>query len=87
LDADEIKNFLMASDLSLYNEQFLTVNKHIDTIFFEKSINMFQDLNNLYFIFYEKTKEVKNSELNSITKKIYLGIYANKKTIKKQYKA
>ena len=87
LDADEIKNFLMASDLSLYNEQFLTVNKHIDTIFFEKSINMFQDLNNLYFIFYEKTKEVKNRELNSITKKIYLGIYANKKTIKKQYKA
>ena len=87
LDSDDIKNFLLSPDCSFYNEQFLTVNKHIDTIFFEKTINMFQDLNNLYFIFYEKSQELKRSDFNSITKKIYLGIYANKKTIKKQYKA
>ena len=86
LDSDNIKNFLSASDLSSYNEAFLTINKHIDTIFFEKTINMFQDLNNLYFIFYEKTNDVKKRDLNSVTKKIYLGIIANKKTIKKQYK-
>jgi hypothetical protein len=73
---------------------FLTINKHIDTIFFEKTITMFQDLNNVYFIFYEKTKDNKNRDLNSITKKIYLDIISNKtnnkkykKTIKKQYKA
>jgi hypothetical protein len=55
---------------------------------------MFQDLNNVYFIFYEKTKDNKNCDLNSITKKIYLDIISNnknnkryKKTIKKQYKA
>ena len=94
LEADDIKNFLLTPDLSLYNERFLTINKHIDTIFFEKTITMFQDLNNVYFIFYEKTKNNKNSDLNSITKKIYLGIISNnknnkryKKTIKKQYKA
>jgi hypothetical protein len=73
---------------------FLTINKHIDTIFFEKTITMFQDLNNVYFIFYEKTKNNKNCDLHSITKKIYLDIISNnkdnkryKKTIKKQYKA
>jgi hypothetical protein len=59
---------------------------------------MFQDLNNVYFIFYEKTKNNKNCDVNSITKKIYLDIISNnkdnkrdnkryKKTIKKQYKA
>ena len=54
LDADDIKNFLLTPDLSSYNEKFLTINKHIDTIFFEKTITMFQDLNNVYFMFYEK---------------------------------
>jgi hypothetical protein len=94
LEADDIKNFLLTPDLSLYNERFLTINKHIDTIFFEKTITMFQDLNNVYFIFYEKTKNNKNCDVNSITKKIYLDMVSNKKdnkrykkTIKKQYKA
>ena len=86
LDSDDIKNFLSASDLSHYNELFLTINKHIDTIFFEKTINMFQDLNNLYFIFYEKNNDAKKRDLNNATKRIYLGILTNKKTIKKQYK-
>jgi hypothetical protein len=95
LDSDDIKNFLLTPDLSSYNERFLTINKHIDSIFFEKTITMFQDLNNVYFIFYEKTKDGINRDLNSITKKIYFDIIsnkkpnkkANKKTIKKQYKA
>ncbi len=99
LDAEDIKNFLLTTDLSTYNQKFLTVNKHIDTIFFEKTITMFQDLNNIYFIFYEKTDDLKHRDLNSVTKKIYLGIISNtqssmntckkskKKTIKKQYKA
>ena len=86
LDSDDIKNFLTASDLSHYNELFLTINKHIDTIFFEKTINKFQDLNNLYFIFYEKNDDAKKRDLNNATKRIYLGILTNKKTIKKQYK-
>ena len=93
LESDDIKNFLLTPDLSSYNEKFLTINKHIDNIFFEKTITMFQDLNNIYFIFYEKTKDNKNRDLNSITRKIYMDIISNKKdnkkykkTIKKQYK-
>lgn len=92
LESDDIKKFLLATDLSSYNSMFLSINKHIDTIVFEKTINMFQDLNNLYFIFYEKTDDLKNRDLNNVTKRIYLGIISNtkpktnKKTIKKQYK-
>ena len=47
---------------------------------------MFQDINNLYFIFYEKNDDAKKRDLNNVTKRIYLGILTNKKTIKKQYK-
>ena len=64
---------------------YLLINTLI-LFFFEKTINMFQDLNNLYFIFYEKNNDMKKRDLNSVTKRIYLGIITNKKTIKKQYK-
>jgi hypothetical protein len=94
---DDIKHFLSTTDLSQYNKMFLTINRHIDTIFFEKTINMFQDLNNLYFIFYEKNNDLKKCDLNNVTKRIYLNIISNtkpnnpnksnKKTIRKQYKA
>jgi hypothetical protein len=91
LETDEIKHFLSTSDLSEYNKMFLTINRHIETIFFEKTINMFQDLNNLYFIFYEKNDELKRGDLNNVTKRIYLNIISNtkphkhnRKTIRKQ---
>jgi hypothetical protein len=86
LDADDIKHFLSSDDFSSYNQQFLTVNKHIDTIFFEKTINMFQDLNNIYFIFHEKTDDVKKRDLNSVTKKIYLGLISSTKENKKTHR-
>jgi len=45
---------------------------------------MFQDLNNIYFIFYEKPKPLAQSgNSNDITKKIYLTPSYKKKTIKK----
>jgi hypothetical protein len=86
LEPDDIKKFLLSDDTSLYNDKFLIVNKHIDTIVFEKTINMFQDLNNLFIIFNEKIKENNSSNENAITKKIHLYTNANKKTLKKQYK-
>jgi hypothetical protein len=82
LDTDDVKNFL----LSKKERNYLTIIKNIDSISFEKTISMFQDLNNLYFIFYEKNNDVKKRDVNSVTKRIYLGIITNKKTIKKQYK-
>jgi len=68
---------------------FIFVVKNIDDIKFEKTINTFQDLNDLIFIFYEKDSS--NSKTNhNITKKIYLKRHHtfshNKKTIRKQYK-
>jgi hypothetical protein len=83
LDADEIKKFLLYS-----NEErtYLNVVKNIDSISFEKSISMFQDLNDLIFVFYEKSTELKKIDPNNVTKKIYLRSNINKKTIKKRYK-
>ena len=81
LEPDEIKDFLKNSGHNGNNcnngnngndnnyDNFLHTIKNIDSIQFEKSINMFHDLNDLFFIFYEKT--VSNN--NNVTKKIYLN--------------
>ena len=83
LDADDITGFLKNKN----NDIFLTVVKNIDAITFDKTINMLQDLNDLIFIFYEKSTELKKPNPNSITKKLHLiNSNTKKKTIKKQYK-
>lgn len=86
LDVDEINGFLTSTDISVYNEKFLTPINHIDSITFENSINMFHDLNDLILIFYEKSNELKTFNSLNATKKIYLKSNTNKKTIRKQYK-
>ena len=68
LEPTEIKNFLKNDNISDYNDIFLKPIKNIDAINFEKSINMFHDLNDIIFVFYEKTA----SNTNNVTKKIYL---------------
>ena len=83
LDADEVKKFLMFSD---EERNYLNNVKNIDTIPFDKTINMFQDLNDLILIFYEKSQELKVIDHNNITKKIYTHSNNNKRTIKKRYK-
>jgi competence protein ComGF len=83
LDADEVKNFLIFSN---EERNYLNIVKHIDTIPFDKTISMFQDLNDLILIFYEKSKEKKVSDPNNITKKKYLRSNSNKKTIRNRYK-
>lgn len=62
---------------------------HIDEIHFEKSITMFQDLTDIYCIFFEKSNELLNKKSHNSTKKIYLKKSINtkhKNTIRKQYK-
>jgi hypothetical protein len=82
LEPDDIKVYLNNG-----SDEYLSVIKNIDTIVFNKSINMFHDLNDLILIFYEKSLELKNPNSNNITKKIYLrSLSSNKKTIKKRYK-
>jgi hypothetical protein len=81
LEPEEVKLYLTNRE----NKDYLSVIKNIDTIVFEKCINMFHDLNDLIVIFYEKSKDISNT--NNSTKKIYLrSLSSNKKTIKKRYK-
>jgi len=83
LEPDEIKNYLLSGE----NKEYLSVIKNIDTVTYEKTINMFQDLNDLILIFYEKSKELKRSDTNNSTRRIYLrSLNTNKKTIKNRYK-
>ena len=86
-----LKNFIYSNESNEYN--FLKPIHNIDAITFEKTINMFQDLNELVFVYYEKSKESgstgsEQNKLNSnnSTKKVYLSHGVNKKTIKNRYK-
>jgi len=83
LEPYEIKNFLLNSSEDTSN--YLSVIKNIDTIYFQKTINMFQDLNEIILIFYEKSQELKKVDHNTCTKRVYIGS-SKKKTIKKRYK-
>ncbi len=83
LEPDEIKFYLNNTS----REEYLSVIKNIDSVVFNKSISMFHDLNDLILIFYEKSLELKKSDANNTTKKIYLrSLSSNKKTIRKRYK-
>jgi len=84
LEPYEIKNYLLDS---CNDTNYLNIIKNIDTIYFGKTITMFQDLNDLILIFYEKSEELKKVDPNTCTKRIYLNsLNGNKKTIKKRYK-
>jgi len=83
LEPDEIKEYLHDSS----NKNYLNIIKNIDTIYFDKTINMFQDLNDIILIFYEKSNELKDIDPNKCTKRIYFrSLSSKKKTIKKRYK-
>ena len=69
IDAMDIKDFLL---YPIEDNKYLTVIKNIDAVKFDKTISMFQDLNELLFLFYEKTTDPKEYNTNTCTKKIYL---------------
>jgi hypothetical protein len=83
LDSDDVKDYIYSSK---QERNFLSIVKNIDAISFDKTINMFQDLNDLIFLFYEKSTELKTYNPDKSTKKIYLREKIFKKTIKKRYK-
>jgi hypothetical protein len=82
LETDDVKKFLCSKEDD-YN--FLKVVKNIDAIPFEKTINMFQDLTDLVFIFYEKSTEPRKINPNTMTKRIHINSNA-KRTIRNRYK-
>lgn len=64
LEPEEILNFSNSQE----GYFFLTPIKNIDTIFFEKTISTFQDLNDLFFILTESPRKSHNN--NHLNKKI-----------------
>jgi hypothetical protein len=89
LNPEDVTTFLKTKEIDYYNSQFFTILKNVDSVDFEKTINMFQDLNTLFIIFYEKDKNIKDNNIivnsNNCTKKIYLrgSNPKNKKTLRR----
>ena len=80
IDNEDISYFLK-NNITDSSNIFLKPVQHIDSINFEKTINMFQDLNDLIFLFYEKNIDNKNDKINkNNTKKIFLKSNTNKKS-------
>ena len=80
LDVEDVHHFMNNNSTNKY-DHFLTNVKNIDSVIFEKTINMFQDLNELVFVFHEKT----NKSSVAVTKKVFIYSNHHKKTVRKQY--
>ena len=87
MEPDDIQKYIsFDTDVNAVETNYLSVIKNIDSVPFDKTISMMHDLNDLILVFYEKSNEPKEKNINSLTKKIYLRHTGSKKTIKKQYK-
>lgn len=79
LQPKDIQHFLTHSP-----DNYLNTVNHIDDVHFMPSISMFQDLNELYFIFIEKTNSNHSNDSthknNNVTKRIILRRSNKKKT-------
>jgi hypothetical protein len=77
LEPEHIQQFLSTTSENTYIQPITT----ISDISYDPSINIFQDLNSIYFIFHELKKKLNHSN----TKKIYLKTN-NRKTKKRNLK-
>ena len=88
LEPTEVRNFLLNNDCSDY----LSVVKDVDEIVWNRTISMFQDLNNLFIIFYENEKIKMQQQKTDATKtkRIYFNansyLNSHNKTLKKKLK-
>jgi hypothetical protein len=70
LEPEEIYNFINNKDHSSFNKRFFIQEKYLNDIIYKNTINIFQDLNSLFFIFNEKNPLVNNNNSkNNTTKK------------------
>jgi len=60
LEPTEIKEFTL-EEITLSNKRFIHSEKYLEDIHFKDSINMFQDLNALFFLFYEEKQSMHNT--------------------------
>jgi hypothetical protein len=81
LSPEEIHSFLKSGQKERQEKDYFSLVKHIDDIFFEKTIHMFQDLNHLLIVYYERKEE---DRAKNATKKVYFCQGKNhKKTVRK----
>ena len=76
LDPSEVGHFIKTPT----SPNYLSIVKNIDDIHFEKTINMFQDLNSIIILFYEKMHTIQKNAVQ--TKKIIIS-QPRKKTLRK----
>ena len=73
LEPDHIKNYINDDE---FNDDFLSKIDVLQDVYFKDTINLFHDLNCLYFIFCDKKSRENKTKL---TKKILLQLSNNKK--------
>ena len=69
INAEEINDYIL--DHGDYSPRFFTQEKYLNNIHFKDTINIFQDLNTLFFVFHEHKNKPKNKTKNK-TKKIIM---------------
>jgi hypothetical protein len=88
LEPTDVRNFLLNNDYP----DCLSVVKDVDEIVWNRTISMFQDLNNLFIIFYENEKIKMQQQKTDATKtkRIYFNansyLNSHNKTLKKKLK-
>jgi hypothetical protein len=94
LEPTDVRNFLLNNTNGANESEYLSVVKDVDEIAWNRTISMFQDLNNLFIIFYEnekiKMQQQKSENGHGKTKRIYLSsnasLSSHNKTFKKKLK-
>lgn len=85
LEPMNLKTFLKTKDKSI-GSMFLQSVKNIDSIKFDKSISMFQDINDLIIIFHQQINKQTFIGPKNYTKKIFIHSHIKKKTKRKEFK-
>jgi hypothetical protein len=68
INSEEINNYIADNDVD-YSSRFFSQEKYLNNIYFKDTINIFQDLNTLFFVFYEKCNRINNKSKKCIIKK------------------
>lgn len=63
INAEEINNYILDND-QVYSSRFFTQEKYLNNIYFKDTINIFQDLNTLFFVFHEYKNKTKTKTKN-----------------------
>ena len=80
IEPEEIYNFINNKDESSFSKRFFIQEKYLNDIIYKNTINIFQDLNSLFFI-YKETSPISNNKSNNsnnITKKTIVFSQKNK---------